>query len=910
MGMSFMLSPGVTVREWDLTQIIPQVATAGAAIVGAFEWGPLEKFSYVSDEEALVRQYGRPTDENFGYWFCAKNFLDYSRNLKVVRVVGEGAQNAYDSTATPASPVVIKNINDWQDNHSIPSGNDWGQFAGRYPSIVANGIEIHMADEDTFSAVWSVKIIKGGTGYTTADDVGKTVTFTAPFDGGVTAEGFISQVDDITGKVTEITITTNGYGYRNPPEITIPAPATSQGTTADLDITFNSSLEVDTISVVDGGSGYDGFESITIDPPSLQNINGILSGSALNESVNAITVVDGGFGYDGNEVVTIPQPDKVNSNATVTLTSDGDAVDSITIVSGGYGYDGNEAITITGAGSGATAQIDTVVDGVVTAVSITAGGTGYTGTPTAVIDPPNYPVKQATASITSVTAGVIDAIQIDDAGYGYSAGTVITTVASPNLSVSQATAVIVVSGGVVTGVSITNLGYGYAGTEGISIQPPVITQEETAEANANLWAYYDQFLTIPKTTRYVDKKNGSNDGLHVVVVDGTGQVTGDKGRVLERYAFCSKAQDAVYDDGTSSFYPYVLRDRSKYVWFGNYPPGMESGPGAWGNLAQDRDFESLDAPVAVTLANGASGNIPSNNELIPGWELFNNVEEIDIGLLITGPADRVLQDFVIQNVAEFRKDCVAFISPEALNSGGIGSGVINNKDRELDALMRQRGVLPSSSYGVFDCNWKYQFDTYNDTFRWVPLNGDIAGLCARTDETRDPWWSPAGYNRGHIKNCVKLAWNPNRTARDEMYPNSINPVVSMFGEGTLLYGDRTMLTQPSAFDRINVRRLFIVLEKAIAKAAKYLLFEFNDTFTRLRFVQMVEPYLRDVQGRRGIYDFNVVCDETNNTPFVIDNNAFVGDIYIKPARSINFITLNFVATGTGVVFDEIIGQFG
>jgi len=825
MGMSFMLSPGVTVREWDLTQIIPQVATAGAAIVGAFEWGPLEKFSYVSDEEALVRQYGRPTDENFGYWFCAKNFLDYSRNLKVVRVVGEGAQNAYDSTATPASPVVIKNINDWQDNHSIPSGNDWGQFAGRYPSVVANGIEIHMADEDTFSAVWSVKVTNGGTGYTTADDVGRSVIFTAPFDGGTTAEGTIKTVDDVTGQVTEIEITTNGYGYRNPPEVTIPAPATSQGTQATADMTVANEI-VDSFAITDGGSGYDGTESITIDAPS-----------------------------------------KTNSTAAVTVTTDGDAIDSITLVDGGYGYDGTEAITISGAGTGATAQIDTVVDGVITAVSITNGGTGYTGSPTATVDVPNNTVTNALATLA-------------------------------------------ITNGVVTNINITNAGYGYDGTEGFTIDPPIITQEETAEAEASLWMYYDQFLTIPKTTEYVRKKNGTNDGLHIVVVDGTGQVTGDKGRILERYAFCSKAQDAVYDDGTSSFYPYVLRDRSKYVWFGNYPQGMESGPGAWGNLAQDRDFESLTEPVAVTLANGASGNIPSNNELIPGWELFNNVEEIDISLLITGPADRVLQDFVIQNVAEFRKDCVAFISPEALNSGGVGVGVIHNKDRELDALMRQRNVLPSSSYGVFDCNWKYQFDTYNDTFRWVACNGDIAGLCARTDETRDPWWSPAGYNRGHIKNCVKLAWNPNRTARDEMYPNSINPVVSMFGEGTLLYGDRTMLTQPSAFDRINVRRLFIVLEKAIAKAAKYLLFEFNDTFTRLRFVQMVEPYLRDVQGRRGIYDFKVVCDETNNTPFVIDNNAFVGDIYIKPARSINFITLNFVATGTGVVFDEIIGQFG
>lgn len=820
MGMSFMLSPGVTVREWDLTQIIPQVATAGAAIVGGFEWGPLEKFSYVSDEEALVRQYGRPDDDNFGYWFCAKNFLDYSRNLKVVRVVGEGAQNAYDTSATPASTVFIKNINDWQDNHSIPSGNDWGQFAGRYPSAIANGVEIHLADEGTFSTVQSIEITNEGTGYTTADDHGVTVTFTSPFDSGVTTEGTLDVVSDV---VTGITITNAGSGYRNPPEVTIPAPTTSQGTQATADMTIT------------------------------------------DEVVASFVVTDGGAGYDGSETVTIDAPTEVNSTATVDITQTGGVIDTAVINVGGYGYVDSTTISIPGGNGDATVDI-TVVDGVITAVVLNNAGTGY---------------SDSTESLDA-----------------------------PTLIVTQATATLTVVGGIVTTIVVVDGGYGYDGTESFIIDTPIVTQEEVALAEAGLWSYYDQFLTIPKTTEYVRKKNGTNDGLHMIVVDGNGAITGDKGRILERYAFCSKAKDATYDDGTSSFYAYVLRDRSKYVWFGNYPAGMDSGTGAWGNLAQDRNFESLTTPVAVTLGNGISGNAPSNNELMPGWDLFKNIEEIDIGLCITGPADRVLQDYVIQNIAEYRKDCIAFISPEAPNSGGVGTGVINNKDRELDDLMRQRGVLPSSSYGVFDCNWKYQFDTYNDTFRWVALNGDIAGLCARTDETRDPWWSPAGYNRGHIKNNVKLAWNPNRTDRDEMYPNSINPVVSMFGEGTLLYGDRTMLTQPSAFDRINVRRLFIVLEKAIAKAAKYLLFEFNDSFTRLRFKQMVEPYLRDVQGRRGIYDFNVVCDESNNTPFVIDNNAFVGDIYIKPARSINFITLNFVATGTGVVFDEIIGQFG
>ena len=819
--MSFMLSPGVTVKEWDLTQIVPQVATASAAIVGAFDWGPLEKFSYVSDEEDLVRQYGKPSDSNFGYWFSAKNFLDYSRNLKVLRVVGEGAQNSYDDTATPASNVVIKNINDWQDNHSVPSTNDFGQFAGRFPSTLANGVEVHMADEDTFSSVQSVTISNAGTGYTTASDHDAVVTFSAPFDGGTTAEGtLIVELDVVTG----VLITVAGDGYRNPPTVTIPAPSAASGTQATATISF------------------------------------------LNEGVDSFTVTDGGSGYDGTESITIDAPTKVNSTATVDILETGGIIDTVVLNTGGYGYVDATTIVITGGNGDATVDI-TVVDGVITGVILNAPGTGYA-----------------------------DANGVN--------------LAAPTEIVTQATATLVFTGDAVTSITVDLAGYGYAGTESFVIDPPIVTTDQTALATAGLWLYYDQFLTIPKTTAYTENKNGTNDGLHVIVIDAAGSVSGEKGQVLERYAFCSKAKDATFDDGTSAYYPHVLRDRSSYVWFGEFPATMDVGLGAWGNLAQDRDFNSLTAPVAVTLANGNIGNAPSNNEIIPGWDYFNNVEEIDLGLLITGPADRVLQNHVIQNVAEFRKDCVAFISPEAPNTGGVGTGVINATDREVENLMKQRNVLPSSSYGFFDCNWKYQFDTYNDTFRWVPLNGDMAGLCARTDETRDPWWSPGGYNRGSIKNCVKLAWNPNRTARDEIYPNSINPVLTEFGEGTVLLGDRTMLTQPSAFDRINVRRLFIVLEKAIAKAAKYLLFEFNDTFTRLRFKQMVEPYLRDVQGRRGIYEFNVVCDESNNTPFVIDNNAFVGDIYIKPARSINFITLNFVATGTGVVFDEIIGQFG
>jgi phage tail sheath protein FI len=283
-----------------------------------------------------------------------------------------------------------------------------------------------------------------------------------------------------------------------------------------------------------------------------------------------------------------------------------------------------------------------------------------------------------------------------------------------------------------------------------------------------------------------------------------------------------------------------------------------------------------------------------------GLDLFANKDEVDISLIVTGfaaDANTTLQNAAI-DLATSRKDCMAFVSPPK----GSVVGAANTA-----ALSAWSDNLNKSSFAFADSGWKYQFDKYNNIYRWIPLNGDIAGLCVRTDETRDPWFSPAGYSRGAIKNVVKLAWNPNQTQRDTIYAKAINPVISAPGQGTLLFGDKTLITQPSAFDRINVRRLFIVLEKAIATSAKYSLFELNDEFTRAQFIALVEPFLRDVKGRRGIYDYRVVCDTTNNTAQVIDSNKFIGDIYIKPARSINFIQLNFVAVRSGVNFTEIVG---
>jgi phage tail sheath protein FI len=418
------------------------------------------------------------------------------------------------------------------------------------------------------------------------------------------------------------------------------------------------------------------------------------------------------------------------------------------------------------------------------------------------------------------------------------------------------------------------------------------------------WAYASQFTTTPNTSTYVASKGNSNanDELHIVVVDEDGLFSGTAGTVLEKYAFVSKASDAKDDSGNSNYYKNVVAAQSEYIHWVAHPATANLGTGtSWGSTANSSAFKTLTTAQTASFANGADGTV-STSQITSGWDLFKNAEAVDISLCVTGTGNSTIATYVISNIAESRKDCVAFISPTK-------ASVVNNPGSEAAAAVAFRNGLTSSSYAVIDSGYKYQYDKYADLYRWIPLNGDIAGLCVRTDNQRDPWFSPGGLNRGVIKNVVKLAWNPNKTERDTLYVAGINPVVSFPGEGTVLFGDKTMLAKPSAFDRINVRRLFIVLEKAISRAARFSLFEFNDQFTRAQFVAIVEPFLRDVQGRRGITDFKVVCDDTNNTSQVIDSNQFVGDIYIKPARSINFIQLNFVAVRSGVSFNEVVGSF-
>jgi len=428
------------------------------------------------------------------------------------------------------------------------------------------------------------------------------------------------------------------------------------------------------------------------------------------------------------------------------------------------------------------------------------------------------------------------------------------------------------------------------------------------------WKYYDLFDGPPGTSQWAtDNARGSNDELHVVVADATGDITGfdtdsagnrTKG-VIETFSRMSKNPIAKTAQGNSNYYPDVIYRESSFIYWTDH---ISAGSN-WGTDTTST-YTDVDTITIDTLSGGTDDYSVTAGELELAYDKFADTESVDVNLVLGGPSGHVNdtsggQDThvtMITNLVETRKDCVGFVSPYRAATVGITSSVTATENLKV-----AYDLCPSSSYMVFDSGYKYMYDKYNDVFRFVPLNGDIAGLCAFTDSVRDAWFSPAGFNRGNIRGAVKLSYNPNKGERDILYRARINPVINFPGQGVVLFGDKTALAKPSAFDRINVRRLFLVLEKAISTAAKFQLFEFNDEFTRAQFRNLIEPFLRDVQGRRGISDFKVIADSSNNTGEVIDRNEFVGDIFIKPNRSINFITLNFIATRSGIEFSEVGG---
>lgn len=435
----------------------------------------------------------------------------------------------------------------------------------------------------------------------------------------------------------------------------------------------------------------------------------------------------------------------------------------------------------------------------------------------------------------------------------------------------------------------------------------LIDNQSVSTTMVRYWEFFDLVDLAPAQSDHVrfNGNTSANDEIHIVVVDDDGKFSGVPGTVLETYKNLSRATDAKGIDGGSIYWKTVVNSGSKFIYAANDRSSGYSNTSL--NIASVAN-SSIWNNAFHYGQDGSDENNVAMSSLIQGYNLYASAEEVDVSLILQGKArggtaGAQLANHIIDNICEVRKDCVVFVSPDKNDVVGL-----TNQDTITDNIIEFRNTSRASSYGFHDSGYKYMYDKYNDLYRWIPLNGDMAGLAVRTDYTNDAWWSFAGYNRGQIKNFIRLAWSPRKAYRDQLYKNDINPVISDRAN-TILFGDKTMLGKPSAFDRINVRRLFIVLEKAIATVSKYFLFEFNDDFTRAQFRNVIVPFLREVQGRRGIQDFVVICDKTNNTPEIIDSNTLVGDIYIKPARSINFINLNFIAVRTGVSFNEVIGKF-
>ena len=635
--MAFQISPGVLVREVDLTQVVPAVATSPGAYAGNFQWGPVDDVINVSSENELVSVFGEPNADTYEYFFSAANFLSYGSNLQVVRAEKASMLNATQD----GSGFLIKNETHYDNLGASAVATGLGDWGAKYAGTLGNSLKI--------------SVCQSAGAYTSTN--------------------------------TTTCVTDNAVGAT-------------------------------TVSVV-----------------------------------SASTIFAGDLVVFGNH----------NTEYEVTSISTN---------------------TLTIREKGKTTGLTSAVDGTSSAVNVT--------------------VK---------------------------------------------------------------------------------------------WFYHADFDSAPGTSAQATARGGANDEIHVIVIDEDGDISGTANTVLEKFSHLSVASDAKKSDGTVNYYVEHINQYSNYIWFGDHGSNFDSDVGAAAGILSNSFSHTSREPQYVSLTGAANGSAPTAGELQTAYAKFANDEQFDISLIVMGPANGATAKYVVDNVAEIRKDCMVFLSPELADatSTTAATDIVDFRDSSANI---------NSSFAVMDSGWKYQYDRYNDVYRWIPLNADVAGCCVRTDLVADPFFSPAGFNRGQIKNAVKVAFSPDKADRDSLYRKQVNPVVAFPGQGITLFGDKTMLTAPSAFDRINVRRLFIILEKAIATAAKFQLFEFNDTFTRANFRNLVEPFLRDIQGRRGIFDFKVVCDETNNTPAVIDANEFRADIFIKPARSINFITLTFVATRTGISFEE------
>jgi hypothetical protein len=871
--MAFQLSPGVNITEIDLTTIVPAVATSDGAISGLFRWGPVGERILVDSENILVNRFGKPSNYNAETWFTASNFLSYTNRLWISRA-------ANTSGETPYAMEITYDI-EQQAFTGIEDTSDFG--------------------DEHFSLVDGYYITQSNSSYM---PIGKEYSITV-------GENYFTIEKSFLGKHATVTGITNG---------------------ADAVITINNS----------------DFADLQNNDPVVFSTTGNLPAGIVAGTVYYVKNVNVDLsGYPSFKI------SETSGGAALDTSSDGNGVHTIRTNFKADVYFGNPSTTYSAV---ALATTDSVVANLVN--QIVKNQNDYIHVApnfdTDVLYVAKYPgslgnsLKVAVCDSANAYASNVSISGTDNnLPLEFFIGANFATASFAGMANTEANTLVdsfTKGDNVLAGNSSIGMQYLQfvsakiedieAIEEDLEAEPPVeavpastlvtlyfqdryrLHTNFAANTVTKHWEYFNSFGSAPNQSDYQASHGNTSakDELHVIVVDEHGQFTGSPGTILEVYKGLSRATDAKNNDNTGNYYRDVINQNSKYVWVANDRTEAVSNTAI--NLTSSTEMTS--GSFSFTLGSDGFNDESDSSAysvIAAGYDLFASSEDIDISLVLQGRplggttsvngttvSNYQLANYLIDNISDHRRDCVAFVSPDK-------SLVLNSFGTEATNLVAWRGALASSSYTFMDSGYKYQYDRYNDVYRWIPLNGDIAGLCARTDNTNDAWWSPAGFNRGQIKNIVKLAYNPRKSERDVLYVSGVNPVVAFPGQGTVLYGDKTLQAKPSAFDRINVRRLFIVLEKAIAVAAKYSLFEFNDSFTQAQFRNLVNPYLRSIKGKRGITDFLVVCDATNNTPQVIDSNQFVGDIYIKPARSINFIQLNFVAVATGVQFSEVVGKF-
>jgi Phage tail sheath protein subtilisin-like domain/Phage tail sheath C-terminal domain len=900
---STQLSPGVVVVERDLTTVANTVVDNVGVIAGAFEKGPVEEVVDITSERQLLSVFGKPNDDNYEFWFSASQFLLYGGSLKVIRTTNASLRNAIDKaqvtvanlTANDTTITVVSSLNFTVNDYlkiddeivkvTAVSGNDVTVLRGQLATAAVShsaGRPVTLIEPQGANAT----TIDEGATFSSSDTtltVDNSASLSIAVNGYILIENEILQVTAISGD--NLTVLRGQLG-------------TSASSHANATAVTKVIVSVDATNLNE-------TTTTGVTPPLIKNLSFYETTveSASNPWSWAIRT-PGSYGNSVKIVMTDAGADQVLSLSAPTSGVEWDFPTSNAIAFPGAGVTGkvyHYSVLIRLASTNLSGTFE--VGDAVTAQSGTVTGTVVS------YDPGRRLVELTNLGGTTY----FQAGQTLDGPDGDGTIEVVERKLYAHLtSVAKFQANQTVSDDAARSVTIQAVRDEY---------------EDREYGDGQRWI---NVAPRPGTSQFISERGGKNDEMHILVLDADGKITGSPGSLLEKFLFVSKASNAKGPQGENNYYKDVIKANSQYLYWGSHEQNEifdvnDNASGAIGQSGINRSFDLLKSSVAFTntlgetligtknnatiqyvFSGGSDGYSISRDQILSAYDLVADQETVKVDYLLMGPSFGSFQDSVAKaqkliDIANTRKDCIAFISP-------IRGDVIGQVDPNVivDRQIVFYSLLASSSYAVFDSNYKYIYDKYNDTYRYIPCNADVAGLCLQTTVNQEPWYSPAGLNRGNLKNAIKVAFSPLKDQRDKLYANRINPIVNFPGQGIVLFGDKTALGYQSAFDRINVRRLFLAIERTISDAAKQQLFELNDEITRSSFKNIIEPYLRQVQGRRGIVDFLVVCDGTNNPPESIDRGEFYAEIYVKPTRSINFITLTFVATRTGTAFAEIV----